>query len=158
MVNTEETLAKTRKVFGILVPIFGLLFLTAVSAVIVSLYFVNDLLANSTRVDGQVVALEPGAKGALAPVVEFKSADGETLKLKSFMSVSPAPQVGDTVKVIYRTSNPQDWRIDNWMQLYFWTFMSSIFAISWGIAFGATKLAGDFQIRKLVKASGGGIQ
>ncbi|MBX9721661.1 MAG: DUF3592 domain-containing protein [Candidatus Obscuribacterales bacterium] len=145
---------QARKVFGILVKVFGFCLLAATMVTIISLFCVNDLLANATHVDGQVVALESSAKGALAPVVRFKTTNGEILQLKSFLATSPAPKVGDSVKVVYRTSNPRDWQIDDWIHLYFGTLMGSVFMFAWAMALAITKLVGDRQIRKLERVSG----
>lgn len=149
MQNARQNPERVKRVFSILVGVYGLLFLIAMTCTIVSLFSVNDLLSNATHVDGQVVALHYGAKGTRAPVVRFKTTTGETLELQSSIHSSLAPNVGDTVKVIYRTSNPRDWHIDDWIHLYFWTMMGSIFTLTWLLFLTSTKLIGDYQIRKL---------
>ncbi len=145
--------AEARKVFRILVTVFGCCLLAATVATIMSLFFVNDFLTNSTHVDGEVVGLERGGKGSQAPIVRFKTVNGEILELQSFLSTSPAPEVGDRVKVIYRTANPRDWQIDDWIHLYFWTLMGAIFMLAWAIATTVTQLVGASLIRKLERSS-----
>ena len=154
MNTTTESPVQARKVIGILVRVFGFCLLAATMVTIISLFCINDLLANATHVNGQVIDLERGAKGTLAPVIQFKTANGEVLQLKSYLSTSPGPKVGDIVKVVYRTSNPRDWRIDDWLHLYFYPLMGSIFMLAWAIALTITKLAGDHQIRKLERVRG----
>lgn len=140
MVNAKGSPVRTRNVFAVLVKVYGFLFLIATIGTVISLVCVNDLLANAVHVNGQVVDISYGAKGRRAPVVRFKTANGEMLQLKSDLYTSPAPNVGDTVKVVYRTSNPRDWRIDDWIHLYFWTLMGLIFMFAWAMAITITKL------------------
>ena len=149
MFSAEGSPVRTRKVFAVLVTVYGVLFLIATIATVVSLVCINDLLANAAHVDGQVVDIAYGSKGTRAPVVRFKTASGETLQLRSDLYSSPAPNVGDTVRVVYRTSNPRDWRIDDWIHLYFWTLMGSIFMFAWAMAITITTLICRYQIRNL---------
>lgn len=143
MTNSTQNPIQARRTIALLVRIFGTIFLIATIATVIQVVRVSDLLANSTRVDGHVVELKPGSKGTQAPVVRFSTASGETLQLQSSLYTSPAPIVGETVKVIYRTSNPQDWQIDDWINLYFGTILSSIFMVAWGVATIVMKVIGD---------------
>lgn len=152
MDNSTENLSRARKVSTFLVRLFGLFFLIATIATVISLLQVNDLLANSTSVDGQVVNISYGSKGTRAPVVRFTTSNGETLELKSQFYTSPGPNVGDTVKVLYRTANPQDWQINDWFHLYFPTLFGGVFMFAWGVAAVTTKLVTDHQIRKRERA------
>jgi hypothetical protein len=152
MVNAEGNPVRTRRIFAVLDKVYGSLFLIATIGTVISLVCVSDLLTNATHVNGQVVYITYGAKGARAPVVRFKTANGEMLQLQSDLYTSPAPKMGDTVKVVYRTANPRDWRIDDWIHLYFWTLMGLIFMFAWAMAIIITKLIGHFQIRKLERA------
>lgn len=147
MVSAEN---KTRKVYTVLFIVFGLLFIAATAWTTLSLFSVYDLLANSTHVNGQVVNLVAGAKGTHAPVVRFQTTSGETVVLTSDLFSSPGPNVGDNVNVIYRNSNPRDWKIDDWFHLYFLTLMGSIFMFAWGFALVITAAIRHSQIRKLV--------
>ncbi|MBX9720346.1 MAG: DUF3592 domain-containing protein [Candidatus Obscuribacterales bacterium] len=149
MVRVEASLARKRKVFTILFRVYACLFLIATTCTIFSLVSVNDLLANSSHVNGLVVDTTYGSKGRRAPVVRFQIANGEMLVLKSDFYTSSAPNVGDTVKVVYRTSNPRDWRIDDWMHLYFWTLMGSIFMFAWAMAIILTMLIGRNLAKKI---------
>jgi len=149
----DGTLVRTRNVFAVLVKVFGFLFLIATIGTVTSLVRVNDLLSNAVHVNGQVVDINSDAKGRRAPVVRFTTAKGEMLQLTSDLHTSPAPNVGDTVRVVYRISNPRDWQIDDWLHLYFWTLMGSIFMFAWAMAVTITALVGRHQIRKLERAA-----
>ena len=148
MVNAKASTEKVRKVFGILVRVYGTIFLLATVCTLITLFFAYDFQSNASRVDGHVVRLNLGSKGQKAPVVRFQTAGGETLEMQSYLHSSATQNVGDTVKVLYRSSNPKDWQIDDWIHLYFWVLMSSIFMFAWGIATLSTKLIGDALIRK----------
>ena len=137
---------------------YGSLFLIATIGTVISLVCVNDLLSNADHVNGQVVNITYDGKGRRAPVVRFKTANGEMLQLKSDLYTSPAPNAGDTVRVVYRTSNPRDWRIDDWIHLYFWTLMGSIFMFAWAMAITITTLVGHYQVRKLERAGASPVQ
>lgn len=140
---TAKSSARIRRDLKILLVVYSFCLFVATMVTTMSLFRVKDFLANATHVNGRVVALEPGAKGALAPVVRFTTASGETLQLKSFLSTSPAPKVGDSVKVLYRTSNPHDWLIDDWLHLYFWAIVGAMFMFAWTVALTITKVLGD---------------
>lgn len=131
----------TKKALAILVKVFSMLFLAAATCTVVSVISVFDLLANSDHVEGKVVNLAIGNKGTRAPVVQFRTTGGESLELTSPVYTSSAPNVGDSVKVIYRKSNPHDWNIDDWLHLYFWTLLSSIFTVVWAIVTSAIWIA-----------------
>ena len=158
MVKAEESPARTRNVFAVLGIVFGILFLIATIGTVVSLVGVNDLLTNATHVDGRVVNMIYDSKGRRAPVVRFETANGAILQLKSALYTAPAPNVGDPVKVVYRSSNPQDWQIDDWFHLYFWTLMGSIFMFAWAMAMTTTTLVGQYQLRKVEQARAGNGQ
>lgn len=149
MVNAAGNLSRAPKVIPLLVRLYSLFFLIATTFTIVSLILVSDFMTNAVHVSGQVVGSEIGAKGTRAPIVRFRTTKGEMLQLKSSFYTSPAPNVGDTVKVLYRITNPRDWCFDDFMHLYFWTFLGSVFMFAWALAITLTKLIGDHQIRKL---------
>jgi hypothetical protein len=154
MVKGVESPTRARKVITFLVRLYCVFFLIATMGTITSLVFVNEFLANAAHVEGQVVDIAYGAKGTRAPIVRFTTTNGESIQLKSNLYTSPGPNVGDNVKVVYRISNPRDWRIDDWIHLHFWTFFGSIFMFAWGMAIALTKLIGDHQTRKLARAAG----
>ena len=154
MVKTKQSPEQARRVITFLVRLFSLFSIIAAIGAVISLGCVNDLIRNSSHVDALVVDLSYGAKGARAPIVRFKTASGETLQLKSQLYTSPSPNVGDTIKIVYRNSDPKDWQIDDWIHLYFWTLFSSVFMIAWAIAAIVTKAIGEYSIRKLERAEG----
>jgi hypothetical protein len=158
MVNTESSPRQTRKVVAFLVKVYGFLFSLALTGTVISLICVNDLLANAARVNGEVIDITYGTKGTRAPVVRFKTAKGEIFQLTSDVYTSPAPNVGDVVKVVYRTSNPRDWRIDDWIHLYFWTLMGLIFMFAWAIAITITTVVGHYHFVRLERAAAKKIQ
>ncbi len=140
MVKNSKNPAQTRKTFATLAKVYGIIFLLSTIATTFSLINVADFLAHSTHVDGQVIDVTRDSKGRLAPTVRFKTADGQLQESKSNIYSSPGPNVGDSVKIVYRTSDPQDWQIDDWIYVYFWTLFGSIFMFAWGIATVATML------------------
>ncbi len=149
MVNAEgSTVRNRRKVFAILLKVYGFLFLIATIATIISLVNVNDLLANAAHVNGEVIELSYDSKGRRAPVIRFKTTNNEIIQLKSDLYTSPAPKVGDNVGVVYRSSNPRDWRIDDWIHLYFWALLGLVMMFAWGTALTITALVGRQLIRK----------
>ncbi len=152
MVKAAKNPTQARKVIAFVIRLYCLLFLIATIGTVISLVCVNNLLANATHVTGQVVGINGDSKGRRAPVVQFKTTNGEVLQLKSQLYTSPAPNVGDTVGVIYRTSNPRDWLIDDWIHLYFWTLMGSVFMFAWAMAIAVTKLLDIYQMRKRKRA------
>ncbi len=152
MVNAEGSPARTRNVVAILVRVYSILFLIATLSSAISLVCVNDLLRSAAHVDGQVIDITRDAKGRRAPVVRFKTVNGQVFQAKSSMYTSPAPDVGDVVKVVYRISDPRDWQIDDWLHVYFWTLMSSIFMFAWAMAVIMTKLFGSYHRKKLERA------
>ncbi len=147
MVNVEGR-GLSRSVVALLIKIYGALFLLATFGTVISIVYANDLLKNSVHVDGHVISTVSDSKGRRAPVVQFKTAEGQTLQLKSDLYTSPALKVGDAVRVVYRKSDPLDWRIDDWIHLYFWTLMGAIFMFAWALAITITLLIGHFQTRK----------
>ncbi len=140
MGNSIANKSDARRVYAILARVFGSCFLVFAICTAVSIYRVNDMLANSTHVSGQVVGLMTTAKGAKAPVVRFQTATGEMIQARANIASSSGPAVGDTVKVLYRTADPHDWLIDDFLNVYFWTMMSSIFSTVWGIVFVIMKV------------------
>ncbi len=152
MVKATKTASELRRVLSVLVGLFFVFFLIATICAGFALFRVNDLVASSTHVDGMVVGTNSDTKGRRAAVIRFQTTNGETRQLKSNLYTSPAPKPGETVKVLYRTSNPDDWQIDDWIHLYFWPMLGSIFMFTWGVAALVTKLAGDYQVRNLERA------
>lgn len=155
MVEPAQSIRRAQRCVVFLVRLFGSFFLLAMIAIAISLVYINDLLANATHANGHVVGINYDAKGRAAAVVRFETANSEIFQLQSQLYTSPGPKVGDTVKVVYRTSNPQDWQIDDWIHLYFYPLLCSIFMFAWGMAATITKLVGDSQIRKLERAGAG---
>lgn len=147
MVDAETKRIRTQKTCSVLIKVYGVLLLISAVCTVISFVNVNELLVNATHVNGQVVEISRGAKGRRAPIVRFTTTAGETLQLRSDLYTSPAPNVGDTVKVIYRTSNPRDWRIEDWIHLYFWTMMGSIFTVCWAIAIFVIKVVERRQLK-----------
>ena len=158
MSNTAASREKARMASGFVVKVFGFLLLVSATCTAISVYRTSEFLANATHVNGQVVDLHSGSKGTVAPVVRFTTTAGETLQLTNYLSSSPAPNMGESVNVVYRNSNPQDWQIDDWIHLHFWTLLASIFTLAWAVAFTVTKVISDRVISKLEQPGGSFIQ
>ena len=153
---TEESrsaLIKTRNALRIITGIWSFFFLITSIGTAIAFASTSDFLAHATHVEGRVIALYRSSKGAQIPAVRFTTSTGEVLDLKSDLGTSPAPELGASVKVAYRTSNPRDWRIEDWIHLYFWTFLCSIGMGTSLCVVTVTKLIGDRKIRKLQRTS-----
>jgi hypothetical protein len=68
--------SEIRRACALLAKIFGCFFLIALIGLCIALYRDNDLVANSTHVDGTVIALNADAKGRLGDMdVRLKCLD-----------------------------------------------------------------------------------
>ncbi|MBY0550849.1 MAG: DUF3592 domain-containing protein [Candidatus Obscuribacterales bacterium] len=66
---------------------------------------------------------------AYTPVVRFQTESGETIEGQSqFGSNPPQFKVQDKVRVFYKESNPKEWTIDSWWDLYFLPVMFGAFS------------------------------
>lgn len=111
---------------------FVILFLAGMGLIFGSVsYFTftgaRSLIESGKSAEGTVTALVQG-KG-YTPVVRFQTASGETIEGKShFGSNPPQFKVQDKVRVFYKDSNPKEWTIDSWWDLYFLPVMFGSFA------------------------------
>jgi hypothetical protein len=80
----------------------------------------HTLLTTGGTASGTVVRLESSAKGASYPVVHFQPDGAAEIEERGKVGTSPPEyKVGDTVPILYDKTNPKNWTINNWMNLYF---------------------------------------
>lgn len=109
-------------------------FLGFLSVVLGTVAFVTynhaqTLLAEGGTTTGTVVKLESSAKGAYYPIVRFKTESGEELTERGKVGSSPPEhREGETVAVLYNKTNPKDWCINSWLNLYFLPTLFGAFA------------------------------
>ena len=77
-----------------------------------------------------------------APILRFRTADGQTREVKDIAVASPGVAVGDKLKIVYRAADPDDFQIDSfdrlWMPVLFITgfgcvWLAAAFVV-WAIA------------------------
>jgi hypothetical protein len=69
------------------------------------------------------------------PVVEFRTLDGRVAQFEG-LSVSPAPEVGTPVSVLYNRSKPEQARINSFVQR--WLFPTVFIPIGFSMVVGAS--------------------
>ncbi len=89
--------------------------------------------ASATHTEGTVVDIashrDSDGDTMYKPVIEFTTADGRTLQFTSSVSSSsPSYSRGDAVKLYYAPANPEDARLDSFMEKYFLPLILSVFA------------------------------
>jgi hypothetical protein len=68
------------------------------------------------------------SSGSYYPVVRFQTASGEMIEETSrFGSNPPEFKVQDKIRVLYKESDPKDWKVDSFWDLYFLPLMFGIF-------------------------------
>ena len=112
------------KRLGTIFSVVGLLALTACGY---SYWSTDNLRSTGSRATGKVIELRPTSKGAYAPVVQFETADHKTITAASKVgSNPPAHKVSDAVTVLYRADSPEDFRLDDPLELF---LVTGIFGI-----------------------------
>ena len=110
---------------------------------IVSIVKKRSQIANSLSADAWVTAFATGMgrSGYLYyPVVEFKTASGQTASFQSSVGSSPAGySVGQQVKVLYDPRNPQEAEIDDLSSQ--WLVPGCMLAMGLGFTIGGLSLA-----------------
>lgn len=100
-------------------------FLGAMAILFLSLggifYFQSQkMLKEGGTASGTVVRLESSAKGAYYPVVHFQPDGAAEIEERGKVGSSPPEyKVGDTVQILYEKTNPKNWTINSWLNLYF---------------------------------------
>lgn len=111
---------------------FVILFLAGIGLIFGSVsYFTftgsRSLVEGGKTAEGTVTELVHSK--AYTPVVRFQTNSGETIEGQShFGSNPPQFKVQDKVRVFYKESNPKEWTIDSWWDLYFIPAMFGAFA------------------------------
>lgn len=114
------------------------------------------LLAGGTA-SGTVVKLELTSSGVsntrriYHPVIRFRTQKGEDVEeMSKFGSSPPEFKEGETVEILYEKTNPKNWTVKNWFNLYFVPTMFGIGAL--GLSIG-TFCVGYFAIYKRKNSS-----
>ena len=90
--------------------------------------------ATALEAEGTVVDLagerNSDGKTMYSPVVEFTTADGRTLQFTGSTSSNPPSwSRGDTAKVLYQPANPEQARLDSFMETWFGPLILGFFAL-----------------------------
>lgn len=96
----------------------------------------ENLLKTGLRAQGKVVEMLRSGK-SYTPVVQFETAEHKTITQASKVgSNPPSHKVADSVTVLYHADDPEDFRIDEPLEIWFMTgifgFLGSIFVIIGG--------------------------
>jgi len=101
--------------------------LTGVGALVIALILVGiqlNFINNSLRAQGTVtnnmrrISVNSN-EDVYAPIVSFKTADGQQMEFEeATRSNPPAHQVGETVEVFYKATNPKDAQINSPFDLW----------------------------------------
>lgn len=79
----------------------------------------RNLVEGGKAVEGTVTQVIRSGKG-YCPVVRFETASGQTVEEKTGVGSNPPEfKVQDKVRVYYNESNPKEWIVDSWLNLYF---------------------------------------
>lgn len=116
-------------------------FLGAIAILFLSLggmfYFQSQkLLTAGGTTSGTVVRMESSAKGAYYPVIHFQPDGAAEMEERGKVGSSPPEfKVGDTVPILYEKTNPKNWTINSWLNLYFLPVMFLAFGV--GLTFAS---------------------
>jgi hypothetical protein len=94
-----------------------------------------DFLSNVVRAPGEVVrnVRQGSNKSGVRPVVRFQDETGATFEFTAPIGNSPAQfDVGEAVTVVYPPGEPDEAKIDNWLQLWFGPMLSGFFVLVFG--------------------------
>jgi len=109
-------------IFGVIISVYGFSFLLKQ----------NNLVANGITVKGKVVEMGTNGPMYVHPIVTFKTQEGEELTFKSEldlnMDITPY-YVGKEVNVIYNKDNPQEAKIDNFLEANFAQIFLGVFGV-----------------------------
>ncbi len=96
----------------------------------------HKLLTEGGTASGTVVRLESSARGASYPVVHFQPDGAAEIEERGKVGSSPPEyKVGDTVQILYEKTNPKNWTINSWLNLYFLPVLFFAFGTGLAIAF-----------------------
>ena len=85
----------------------------------------QDFLNTGLRSSGKVVEMRKAAsRNIYTPVVQFETADHRTVTAPCLIgSNPPTHKLADSVTVIYRTQSPEEFRLDEPLELWFLTWL-----------------------------------
>lgn len=120
---------------GILAIVFSLI--GGISGAVAAVMTVAqlDFLDNVVSAPGEVVrnVRQGTGKSGARPVVRFQADDGQFIEFTAPIGNSP-PQfdVGEAVTVVYPPGQPEEAKIDHWLQLWFGPLLSGFFVLVFG--------------------------
>ncbi len=100
-------------------------------------YESHKLMSEGGTASGTVVKMEHSSSRSYYPIINFQASAGQIVEGRSRVGSSP-PQftAGQTVQVFYDKSNPKNWILNSWLDLY---FLPTLFgAFSGGLALATT--------------------
>jgi hypothetical protein len=109
--------------------LFAIVFLLVGVGLLIAVGFVTanglEKASSGSRVEGIVVEANDNQK----PIVEFRTRDGQRLRVEGSISASPTPyRVGERIGVFYDPANPSDALIDSFIERWFLTLLLGGFA------------------------------
>lgn len=80
----------------------------------------QEFVKRAQHVTGKVIEMQRSGKNTYAPVVQFETSDHRTITGASKISSNPPTHaVSDSVTVLYRPEDPDDFRLDEPLDLWF---------------------------------------
>jgi hypothetical protein len=109
-------------------PLFGAVFLLVGAAMLVGVAIVTIKSldrASGIRVEGIVIEARDNQK----PIVEFRTREGQRVRIEGGISASPTPyRVGERIGVFYDPADPSDALIDSFLERWFTSLLFGGFA------------------------------
>ena len=121
--------------------------ITVILIVVAILFFMRtrDFLEGSLSAEGVVVDFGTRYQDGSTyyhPIIEYDMPNGEMIVFQSSTGSKPAAyDVGEEVQIFYDPEDPQDARIDDWLDLYLVTFILGLMAFIFGILAAAFTFA-----------------
>lgn len=127
------SLRRTFSILGFVFLLVGVLMLTFVGAYLANDY---DQVANGEQATGVVLQAHDNQK----PIIEFRTARGERIRIEGKISASPSPyEVGERVRVFYFPNEPADALIDTFIERWFVALLfggfATVFLLVGGVMF-----------------------
>lgn len=128
------SLRRTFSILGFVFLLVGFLLFAFVGAYLTNDY---DKVLNGEQATGVVLQARDNQK----PIIEFRTARGERIRIEGKISSSPSPyEVGERVRVFYFADEPADALIDTFIERWFVALLfggfATVFIIVGGVMFG----------------------
>jgi hypothetical protein len=135
--------------------LFAIVFLLVGAGLLIAVGFVTadslEKTSSGIRVEGVVVEANDNQK----PIVEFRTREGQRLRVEGSISASPTPyRVGEPIGVFYDPANPSDALIDSFIERWFLTLLFGGFATAFaaiGIGFAIAAFRRHSRRTRLIK-------